>query len=181
MKRVYFILLSGFICFTSNGQTFNTLKTGQTIKCLEGDDGDLQRGISSPDPRFLDKGDGTIVDLLTGLMWVKEPHSVSNNAISMTWTDAVIFCNELEFAGHNDWVLPSRKELISLLDYEKKNPALPDDSPFIGLAPQGSGYWTGTSYALNSDYAWRVYLSVGLVASGGKVGTYYVWPVRSWE
>src|SRR5687767_11471147 len=33
------------------------------------DDGALQKGVDLPTPRFIDKGDGTIKDKLTGLIW----------------------------------------------------------------------------------------------------------------
>jgi hypothetical protein len=185
MKKVFFCLVFSaiLVCSMSYGQTFDILKTGQTNSCVVGDDGDLQRGITAPDPRFLDNADGTIIDLATGLMWVQAPHSLSNNASSMTWTEAITFCNELEFAGHDDWVLPSRRELMSLLDYGhlNENLALPDGNPFSGLAPSGSGYWTGTSSALDSNSAWRVYINMASVLYGNKGGFCFVWPVRSWQ
>jgi hypothetical protein len=46
-------------------------KTGQTATYSSGDDGDLGKGVVWPSPRFLDNGNGTVTDLLTGLMWQK--------------------------------------------------------------------------------------------------------------
>ena len=46
-------------------------KSGQTSSNATGDDGDLQRGVAWPDPRFTDNGDGTVTDNLTGLIWLK--------------------------------------------------------------------------------------------------------------
>ena len=46
-------------------------KTGQIAQFAAGDDGDLSRGISWPEPRFIDSGDGTVKDQLTGLIWLK--------------------------------------------------------------------------------------------------------------
>ena len=43
-------------------------KTGLTSSYLTGDDGDLQKGVPSPNPRFTNNGDGTVTDNLTGLM-----------------------------------------------------------------------------------------------------------------
>jgi len=48
------------------------LKTGQTTSYATGDDGDLQRGIPWPNPRFTDNEDGTVTDNLTGLIWLKD-------------------------------------------------------------------------------------------------------------
>jgi hypothetical protein len=167
-------------CVVVRGESVSIFRTGQTVSYLEGDDGDLQRGAAFPEPRFIDKEDGTILDLATGLMWVQNPRLVPNNSEGMVWSDAVAFCNELNYAGHSDWVLPSRRELISLLDYGAANLALPDGHPFDGLVA-ASFYWTGTSYAADSNFAWRVYLNIGSVEFDTKLGRYYVWPVRSWE
>ena len=46
-------------------------KTGQTVSYATGDDGDLQKGVAWPDPRFTDNSDGTVTDNLTGLIWLK--------------------------------------------------------------------------------------------------------------
>jgi hypothetical protein len=40
-------------------------KTGQITSYREGDDGDLQIGVASPNPRFTDNGDGTQTEHLT--------------------------------------------------------------------------------------------------------------------
>ena len=47
-------------------------KTGQTTSYATGDDGDLEKGVSWPNPRFTDNLDGTITDNLTGLIWLKD-------------------------------------------------------------------------------------------------------------
>src|SRR5215510_3311675 len=46
-------------------------KTGQTTLFATGDDGDLEKGVASPTPRFTDNNNGTITDNLTGLIWLK--------------------------------------------------------------------------------------------------------------
>ena len=47
-------------------------KTGQTVSYALGDDGDLQKGVMWPVPRFTDNGSGTVTDNLTGLIWLKD-------------------------------------------------------------------------------------------------------------
>ena len=46
-------------------------RTGQTESNRTHDDGDLERGVASPSPRFSDNGNGTVTDNLTGLIWLK--------------------------------------------------------------------------------------------------------------
>ena len=56
------------------------------------DDGDLQKGVAWPTPRFTDNNNGTVTDNLTGLIWMKNA-----NAFGMkTWDDALNAANSLK-------------------------------------------------------------------------------------
>ncbi len=161
------------------GGTYNAAvpKTGQTTSYLTGDDGAHQKGVAWPNPRFTDHSNGTVTDNLTGLMWVKAPHSLPGNSGTMTWNNAIDFCNVLSFAGHSDWRLPNVRELQSLIDYGRSWPALPSGHPFTGV--QSDWYWSSSTIADFTGYAWRVYLYFGLVNDVIKTGTCSVWPVRA--
>lgn len=56
-----------------------------------------------------DNGDGTISDSRTGLIWQQV-----ENGEEMNYEDAVAFCEGLTLAGHNDWRLPTKEELVAL-------------------------------------------------------------------
>jgi hypothetical protein len=49
-------------------------KTGQATSYTTtgGEDGDLQKGVAWPNPRFTDNGNGTVTDNLTKLVWLKD-------------------------------------------------------------------------------------------------------------
>ncbi|WP_168432850.1 Lcl C-terminal domain-containing protein [Pontiella sulfatireligans] len=151
-------------------------KTGQTYCCLTGDDGDLEKGQDWPEPRFEDNLDGTIADNLTGLEWIKAPHDLNGNSAGMAWEDAIDLCNDVEFAGHSDWRLPSRRELMSLADAGRYSPALPSGHPFTGIL--NDEYWSSTSVASYTSTAWRVSMYSGSVYRFFKSSLYYAWPVR---
>lgn len=157
-------------------------KTGQTVSCRAGDDGDLEAGVTLPNPRFADYGDGRVADNLTGLEWAKAPHSLSGNSGATTWSNAIDFCNNLVYAGHSDWRMPSFKELLSLQDYGRKSPSLPIGNPFSGLQhtyKPGLYYWSSTS-AIDNRNAVLVNFGDSFVSGNAKTATnYYVWPVRS--
>ncbi len=154
-------------------------KTGQTTSYREGDDGDLKTGTAWPDPRFIDLSDGTVKDNLTGLEWVQAPHALSGNSGTENWNGAIDRCNNLVYAGHSDWRLPSRKELMSLVDYGRYSPALPAGHPFAGVQINGyTFYWSGTSFASYTVGAWYVDMYDGHVYYNDKPGDNYVWPVR---
>ena len=159
-------------------------KTGQTTSYRAGDDGDLEPGVAWPNPRFtvITNGvDAVVNDNLTGLEWVKEPHSLSGNSGSTNWNSAVDFCNNLVYAGHSDWRLPSRNELLSLIDYGRVSPALPAGHPFVGVKGiyyLESPHWSSTSFTRSTDIAFTISLGAGNVYYSYKTGNGYVWPVR---
>lgn len=63
-------------------------------------------------PSYLDNGDGTVTDLVTGLMWQKTPVEGKS-----TWYSALGIAGGFELAGYDDWRLPTIKELYSLIDF----------------------------------------------------------------
>ncbi len=64
-------------------------------------------------PRYRDNGDGTITDLVTGLMWQQTP-DLDNKS---TFAEAMAGAETFDLAGYDDWRLPSIKELYSLIDF----------------------------------------------------------------
>jgi hypothetical protein len=56
-------------CYRSDG-VGGTCACG-TATCPIGQDGDLERGVAWPSPRFLDNDDGTASHHLTGLIWLQ--------------------------------------------------------------------------------------------------------------
>lgn len=175
--------------------------TGQTTSAFTGDDGDLQTGVAVPVDRFTDNGDGTVTDHLTGLIWLQDANA--NGAD--TWTNSLTYANTLADDGTNltdgssagDWRLPNIKELQSLIDYGKRNPALPTGHPFTNVrsplyyvectfsctVTNGKGYWTGTMQSgSGGEKVWSVNMYYGqpaLVAASTSAGVnYYLWPVR---
>ena len=144
-------------------------KTGQTISYEEGDDGDLQKGVVWPIPRFTDNLDGTITDNLTNLIWDKNASRYGPFA----WTTAVTHCNQLEDGAAGltdgsvagDWSLANRFELESLLHMGENNLATPDTTgtgkwkegdPFtnVGEGADGNAYWTSST--TGEESAWMV-------------------------
>ncbi len=98
--------------------------------------GDIQptRGTTCDAARFVDNGDGTITDNLTGLVWEKKSdngdvHDVNNTyswGTGSPWNgDGTAFTsllavgatalNEVGFAGANDWRMPTFAELQTIL------------------------------------------------------------------
>ena len=66
------------------------------------------RGLAAA---YRDGGDGTVSDLNTGLVWVKA------RGPKLTWDAAVAAAADCRVGGHDDWRMPSIKELYSLIDF----------------------------------------------------------------
>lgn len=152
-------------------------KTGQTTSYRTGDDGDLTMGAAWPDPRFTDHDDGTVTDNMTGLMWTKN----ASLETAKTWDNAVDFCTNMNAeAGtynYTDWRLPNVRELASLIDYGHADPPLPTGHPFTAV--QLGGYWSSSTTANRSNYAWLVFMSNGNLSPFDKTYSRYVWFVRA--
>jgi hypothetical protein len=172
-------LENSVISLPQTGQTKCYDTSGIEIPCAgTGQDGDIQAGTDWPSPRFVDYGNGTVTDDLTGLMWTKNANLPGD---VKTWQQALDYVkgmnqNTYPNFGYTDWRLPNRKELYSLTDFSRYNPALPSGHPFTNVL---GGYWSSTTYAYNPDSACVVDIWGGFVSNCSKYSCYgYMWPVR---
>ena len=150
--------------------------------CPSGQDGDLEKGVPWPDPRFTDNGDGTVTDNLTGLVWLQDADCWGKE----TWAQALAaatgagpwFCASPAGIVANDWRLPNIQELQSLIDHSQSYPALPPNHPFADV--QNHLYWSSTTDAESTWEAYRVSLATGgqFKAMKTDTNTAHVWPVR---
>jgi hypothetical protein len=107
-----------------------------------------------PSPHSYDtQVDGTVLDRVTGLMWQR---SVDNKF--MTFQSAQRQCDQLTLAGHDDWRLPSRIELVSILDMTRTQPSI-DIETFPGTP--NDWFWTSSLAADKPSAAWYVYFYFG--------------------
>lgn len=95
--------------------------------------------------------DETVRDNETGLVWTRRNASEKR----LAWTEAKEACEKLELDG-GGWRLPTIKELLSLVDYERSSPAI--DPAF---ECNSDWYWASTPVASVSGCAWFVLFGVG--------------------
>jgi len=121
---------------------------------------------------FRDNADGTVTDRATGLMWTR-----SDSGRGMNWRDALAWAqakNAEKHLGHDDWRLPTVKELQSIVDYTRcpdKDGSGAIDPLFvctplrneIGQADFGF-YWSGTTHANAFGGAAACYAAFGRAA-----------------
>ena len=100
---------------------------------------------------FEENADGTILDLATGLMWMK-----NDNGQAVSWQNALSYAEGFSFAGYSDWRLPNAKELESIVDYTRSPStnnsaainALFESTAIINEGQQAdyAYYWSSTTH-----------------------------------
>src|SRR5262245_33765218 len=125
-----------------------------------GQDGAYAAGCPS-EGRFTDNGDGTVTDHCTGLMWQKDTADLDGDGQTrddpsdrIDWFGALAYCEGLTFAGYDDWRLPNVRELESIVDYGRDEPAV---DPVFGA--WSSSYWTSTTDPYVPERAWVIYFA----------------------
>ena len=95
----------------------------------------------------------------------------------MNWTNAISYCDNLTHSIYDDWRLPEKIELESLIDKSVSS------SPYIigqyTYFPEikNSSYWTNTLYS--SSNAYHVLFSHGYSTPTGTSNSVYVLCVRN--
>ncbi len=170
-------------CYDSSGTVISCKNTGQ--------DGDLQKGVAWPNPRFTANADTTITDNLTGLVWApngnlmqtRDPNWKQSQTFvgAVTWQNALDYVAKLNaenYLGHNDWRLPNFKEVGSLVNNAQTNTAEWLNSQGFTNVRASDFYWSSTSYTNDAAKAWAVDMVWGNIKYLNKAYSYYVWPVR---
>jgi hypothetical protein len=149
---------------------------GREIPCPgSGQDAEFKKGISLPLPRFDQRGE-VILDRLTGLIWTGNANLAD---FPLTWQEALNYIagmNRERAFGYSDWRLPNRRELRSLMSHQTRMPALPEGHPFRNVFL--GWYWTSTTAAINTAYAWYVHMEGARMFFGNKAQFFLLWPVR---
>jgi hypothetical protein len=160
------------------GQTkcYQDVEPYAEIACANtGQDGEYGTILMS----FASNGDGTVTDNNTGLMWQKcsagqDATTCSGSGSTYNWYMArgvrnftynplnKNICGSLELGGHNDWRLPTKKELITIVDYSKAPAFNSTVFPKTGIDP---GYWSFTPDVSNPVNAWSVEFGNGDVGN----------------
>ena len=129
--------------------------------------------------RWCDNGDGTIRDMTSKLVWLKDASCLGKLAWEAAGersrTLATGQCGLTDGSRPGSWRLPSKEELEGLTTGTE--PVL-SKTPRLFSGVQTSYYWSSSTCVGYPALAWSVHLVSGYVNGNGKTGSYYVWPVR---
>lgn len=117
-----------------------------------------------------------VVDNNTKLQWQDDYSDNGGNIKIAKWGDALSYCENLSLEGFDDWRLPNKNELLSIVDYTKYNPSI-DTNKFKNI--RSYHYWSSTTNAGSTNYAWNVVFNNGSSRSYSKGNTGYVRCVRA--
>ena len=112
--------------------------------------------------------DGTVRDDVTCLVWQRD---VAEGAYS--WAEADDYCSNLPVAG-GGWRLPTRIELVSLVDFTKAAPEPTIDTVAFPNTP-AEVFWSSSlvdDTSSGTSFAWYVYFYSGATSA-------YELPIKS--
>jgi hypothetical protein len=103
---------------------------------------------------YADNGDGTVTDKVTGLMWERFA-----SASTYAQADATKYCT----SKGSGWRLPTRLELVSLVDFTVPAPGPTINQAFSGTP--GTVFWTSSPVAGGPGSVWGVFFDIGYTDS----------------
>lgn len=171
------IMLIPFITFA---QTYKIVGTGVTvcydsmnpITCPTNPSDPFYGQYQGITPSYQDNGNGTTTDLNTGLMWIKA------RGVKVTWDSAFILAAQCTTGGHNDWRVPTIKELYSLINFNgRSGPTVATCYPYIDTAYFG---WTTGDTAIGErvidaqDFTATQYTGLTMMADTTIFGVNFV-------
>ena len=149
-------------------------------------------------------GEGTMLDTVTGLTW---DLNMNHNGATLKWAldngyaepiwnqttksymwssgrvdsdyPAFKYCNDLVLGDYDDYRLPSRDELMTLIDEIGGSGSTCSTLSTFGFTNcQNDYYWTEDEYKPSTSHAWTVYFYNGVDYSFDKSYDFYVVCVR---
>lgn len=141
---------------------------------------------SSPTSRFVAEGDGTTVDQLTQLMWMRCPlgqtwsgRDCQGEAQRVRWQDGLAEAERINRTGshfYNDWRVPSLRELATVAERQCTRPRI-NLQVFPGTP--SAGFWTSTGRAQDPGQVYALDFDTGGIRQFAPDVSLHVRLVRS--
>ena len=194
MKKICFTLTLLLCCGSAFAFDFDPIGTvKRAFGSVAGEKGSgITDGFSRDDRLEVVKDD------IYRLMWQDQQFMGSSATLSplsamgdkynnkMTYAEAVKYCDDLNFAGFDDWRLPTANELLSITDDTKYNPAINKAFKNVAYETNDKGeknygwYWSSTESAGGSSNAWIVDFKDGDISWSDVYNSRFVRCVRDY-
>jgi len=147
---------------------------------------------ANPDAAYVDHADGTVTDTRSGLTWKHcaegqawDGAACTGGASFSDWNTALPLAEASSFAGQTDWRLPNLKEVLSLVETCRGDPAI-NNTVFPNTAfamAESFSFWTSTPQlgSAGQNEAWFVRTGRGDIGNDPRNATKLVRIVRGAE
>ena len=175
--------IAWFVVFSSGWVNIGDYSSGKdatsSVRCVRG--GPLKSRRLEP---TILSGDRVVQDTATGLMWQGCAAGLSGASCEVIddidagsaglyqWRDSLAYCDELSWAGYDDWRLPNKKELFSIVNLRRSEPAI---DPIVFPGTPSNGFWS-SSYS--DDNIWNKWAAVFNLGYVGDYDEGYLTSVR---
>jgi hypothetical protein len=136
-----------------------------------------------PEERFkMENGDNSenmVKDRITGLSWQlcsrgQSGTNCNGTALTSTWHEAANYCEQSTWGGYEDWKLPNRYELQSIVDYGTTSPAINTEVFINSPSHFQENYdmwwiecvWSASDYHNDTTAAWALMVNSGDISQG---------------
>ncbi len=148
--------------------------------------------------RYVDCGNGTVTDTVTGLIWLKKANCYATLFASYAYANERAVglkdgtCGLTDNSSAGDWRLPTAEEWFATTARARakgcQNPALTNSAgtgcfaagpqPFTGVPSGVVVYWTSSALENFPDHALYMQLGTGLTFYDPKADYHHIWAVR---
>ncbi len=111
----------------------------------------------------------TVLDKRTHLEWQYKGNKAAN------WKNANKYCQNLVIGNKRDWRLPAIKELVSIVFYSKKSPAIYE---YFTSSTADSEYWSSTQFTDTQSHIWYLNFRFGDLYFADKKMVFFTRCVR---
>lgn len=155
------------INFDDGYTTFDSKAGDFYVRCVRGAE------LDTPN---LNRENKVVSDTTTNLQW--QDDVIVPNLHTLSWIEAIEYCEDLDLDAHEDWRLPNINELNSIVDYSSFNQSI-DKSEFSNT--KSANYWSSTTHSAYNDSTWNIDFYYGLSDYTSKLAENYVRCVRGGE
>lgn len=160
--RYAYFIKGGLLTFEVRDNEFNAL-------CVRGQD--YKSDAPEGGDRFAEVQNDLILDKRTGLYWTSARDARSSRyymwTVPVEREAAIKYCENLSFAGRNNWRLPNIQELVMILQLDARHP-----STRMPKMPSTMNQIWSSDVSPLTGYPWRIHTNAQILASDDRLAVF---------